>query len=552
MPEQRKTLWEVATLAAFCGFFFFFGLNSFGLVGPDEPRYAQVAREMLERNDWVTPTLYGQAWMEKPVLYYWGAQISYRIFGVSDWVARMPAAVLAVLLVAAVYLFTRRFRPGVEMEAALITASSAAVLGFARGVSTDMPLAAPFSIGMLSWFAWQETKQRRWLAVFYFFLGLAMLAKGPVAPFLAGAIVLAFAAVRRDIKVAFKTLWLPGIGIFLAVAAPWYVAVQLRNPEFFRVFIVEHNLARFSSDVFRHAQPFWFYLPVLLLGLMPWTAAVIAVVAEALRDWRSGVRDSLIEFLLIWAALPVFLFSISQSKLPGYILPAFPPLLLLTGVEMGRRLKEGRGAGLGLQLSHAALLGVVMGALLLVPYAVARPRPVVPNEAKITAVVIGVVMFAAAFVSLRRYGLALLRLITLAPMIVGLAFLLRIQGPVLDAALSTRPLAAALEGLSGGSGRATQDGRAPGQRPGATQTVVAVFQAHRNVEYGLAFYRNQPVRRYERGEIPAEDHVLLVPEGRLAEVTKLAPGRRLSRVGDFPPQWLGYFWVTREIVHRDH
>jgi 4-amino-4-deoxy-L-arabinose transferase-like glycosyltransferase len=318
--------------------------------------------------------------------------------------------------------------------------------------------------------------------------------------------------------------------------------MQLRNPEFFRVFIVEHNLARFSSDVFRHAQPFWFYLPVLLLGLMPWTAAGIAVVAEALRDWWSGVRDSLTEFLLIWAALPVLFFSISQSKLPGYILPAFPPLLLLVGLEVGRRLKEGRGAGLGLQLSHATLLGIVMSALLLVPYAVARPRPIVPNEAKIAAVVIGVVMFGAAFVSLRRYGLALLRLVTLAPMIVGLAFLLRIQGPVLDAALSMRPLAADLERLSGS---AAGEGR-------ATQAPLAVFQAHRNVEYGLAFYRNQPVKRYERGEIPAEDHFLLVPEGRLAEVTKLAPGRRLSRVGDFPPQSLGYFWVTREVAHPGH
>ncbi len=543
MPEDRKTWRELATLAAFCAFLFFFGLSSFGLVGPDEPRYAQVAREMLERNDWVTPTLYGQVWLEKPVLYYWGAQVSYRIFGVSDWAARLPSAVLVTLLVAAVYVFARRFRPGAEMEAALITASSAAVLGFARGVSTDLPLASTFGIGMLSWFAWQETQQRRWLAVCYFFLGLAMLAKGPVAPFLAGAIVLVFAAVRRDFKLGFRSLWLPGIAIFLAVAAPWYVAVQLRNPEFFRVFIVEHNLARFSTDVFRHSQPFWFYLPVLLLGLMPWTAAVIAVVAEALRDWRSGVRDSLTEFLLVWAALPVVFFSIAQSKLPGYVLPAFPPLLLLAGVEMGRRLKEGRRASLGFQLSHAALLGVVTGALLLVPYAVLKPRPVVPNEAKIAALVIGVVMFVAVLVSLRRVGLALLRLVTLAPVIVALAFLLRIEGPVLDAALSTRPVAADLELL--GAGMANEGGR-------ATKAQVAVFQAHRNVEYGLAFYRNQPVKRYERGEVPAGDHLLLVPEGRLAEVSKLVPGRRLLRVGGFAPQSLGYFWVTNENTHRDH
>ncbi len=536
VPKNRKTWRELATLAAFCGFFFFFGLGSFGLVGPDEPRYAQVAREMLERKDWVTPTLYGEVWLEKPALYYWGAQVAFRIFGVSDWAARLPSAVLAAMLVAAVYLFARRFRPGMETEAALITASSAAVLGFARAASTDMPLAAPFAIAMLAWFAWQETQQRRWLAGFYLFLGLAMLAKGPVAPFLAGTIVLAYAAVRREPKLAARTLWLPGIAVFLAVAGPWYAAVQWRNPEFFRVFIVEHNLARYSTDVFRHAQPFWYYLPVLLVGLMPWTAAVIATAAEALRDWRAGVRDSLSEYLLVWAGVPVIFFSASQSKLPGYILPALPPLLLLAGVELGRRMKEGRSAGLGLQLAHAALLGVVTGALLLVPYAVQRPRPPAPLEAQVAAAAIGAAMFAAVLISLRRYGLALLRLATLAPVIVAVAFLLRAQGPALDAALSTRPVAAELERLAGS---AAEDGR-------ATRAPLAVFQAHRNLEYGLAFYRNQPVLRHERGEVPQASHLLIAPAGLRSEIEKRAGGRRVSRVGGFPPQKLEYYWVSEK------
>jgi 4-amino-4-deoxy-L-arabinose transferase-like glycosyltransferase len=400
-----------------------------------------------------------------------------------------------------------------------------------------MPLAAPFAIAMLGWFAWQESKQRRWLGVFYFCLALAMLAKGPVAPFLAGAIVSAFAAVRRDFKAVLGTAWLPGIGIFLAVAAPWYVAVQLRNPEFFRVFIVEHNLARYTSDVFRHTQPFWYYVPVLLLGLMPWSAVVVAVVGESLRNWRGGVRDSLSEFLLVWAAVPVLFFSISQSKLPGYILPAFPPLLLLAGVELGRRLKEGRGAGASLRFTHAALMGVVTGALLLVPYSVLRPRPAVPVEIKVAAVVIGAVMFAAALISLRRYGLVVLRLVTLAPAIVALAFLLRVQAPMLDAALSSRPIAADLERL--GVDAAAEGGR-------ATRAPVVVFQAHRNVEYGLAFYRNQPVKRYERGEIPQADHLLIAPMGLRREIEKLAGGRHTSRVGGFEAQRLEYYWVSEK------
>src|SRR5580698_3828059 len=126
-PRNRT---DLLLLVAFCGFLFFYGLGAFGLVGADEPRYAQVAREMLDRSDWVTPTLQGKPWLEKPALYYWEAMLSFRIAGVSDWAARLPGALDAVLLIAAIYFFLRRFRPGSEFDGALITASCAAMVGF--------------------------------------------------------------------------------------------------------------------------------------------------------------------------------------------------------------------------------------------------------------------------------------------------------------------------------------------------------------------------------------------------------------------------------------
>src|ERR1700731_1293470 len=136
-------------ISVFCAFFFFYGLGPFGLIGADEPRYAQVAREMLERRDWITPTLGGKPWLEKPPLYYWQAMLAYTIFGVSDWAARVPAAVDATVIVLAAYLFLRRSCPGFALDGALITASCAGVIGYARAASMDMTLASAFTLAML-------------------------------------------------------------------------------------------------------------------------------------------------------------------------------------------------------------------------------------------------------------------------------------------------------------------------------------------------------------------------------------------------------------------
>src|SRR6266700_4605746 len=133
---STRTRTDVLLIAGFCAFLFFYGIGQFGLIGADEPRYAQVAREMLERHDWVTPVLGGHAWLEKPPLYYWQAMLAYSIFGVSDWAARLPSAVDATLMVAAIYLFLKRVRPGFELDGSLMAASAAGVIAFARAAST--------------------------------------------------------------------------------------------------------------------------------------------------------------------------------------------------------------------------------------------------------------------------------------------------------------------------------------------------------------------------------------------------------------------------------
>lgn len=534
MDDRKPALLEMLTVAGFCAFLFFLGLGSFGLVGPDEPRYAQVAREMLARHEFTTPILYGQPWLEKPVLYYWRAMFAFRMFGVHDWVARLPSATFATAMVAIIYFHMRRFRAGAQLNAALITASAAVVLGFARGASPDIQLAAPFAIGMLGWIAWHDTGKKFWLVDFYFFMAIGTLAKGPVAPVLAGMVVVVFAAVRRDWRLVLRTLWFPGVALYCILVLPWYVSVYLANPDFFRVFIVEHNLARYTSNMFHHPQPFWYYLPVLLLGLAPWTVLAGAAFVDALRRWRGRLsnpqetENNFPVFLTVWAVVPIVFFSLSGSKLPGYILPAMPAWTLLTADYLHRRSAAADGS-LALVVLHCAWVAVIVLAGLLFPAYLLRSAGESPasTQAWLMAGGFALLTFFAMLATLRRKGLAMARFVTLAPVIFLLAFLLRVAAPAMDMKYSTRPLAADI---------ATRESR---------PAELAVFGAPRDVEYGLAFYRNHVVRRYERGEIPAGDHLVIAPEGSRTKLERLVPGRRVSQVGGFPARRLEYFWVSR-------
>src|SRR5437588_225721 len=273
--NSRALAFQLVIVLGVCAFLFFFGLGAFGLVGADEPRYAQIAREMFTRHDWVVPTLNGSPWMEKPVLLYWKVMNSYRILGVVDWAARVPSAFHATGLVLAVFFFMRRFRRGSELDAALITASCFAVIGFGRGASTDMLLSAPLCMAMLAWWSWHQTGRKLWLAAFYALLAVGVLAKGPVAAALAVLIVGAYSICRRDGKIFLRSLWWPGFLLFFAIALPWYVALQVKVPQFFRFFFYEQNLQRFGTNRYQHSQPFWYYIPVFLLSVFPWVVFTV-------------------------------------------------------------------------------------------------------------------------------------------------------------------------------------------------------------------------------------------------------------------------------------
>ena len=534
----NRTRTDALLLAGFCAFLFFYGLGQFGLIGADEPRYAQVAREMLERHDWITPTLGGQSWLEKPPLYYWQAMMAYRMFGVSDWAARLPSAIDATLLVLAVYFFLRRFRRGSEVDGALIAASCAGIAGYARAASMDMALTAAFTMGMLGWWAWRETGRRAYLAAFYGWMAIGTLAKGPVAPFLAGLVILVYAGVVRDLRVTLKTVWLPGILLFCAVALPWYFAVQSRNPEFFREFIVEHNLGRFSKNLYHHTEPFWYYLPVTALALAPWTVFTTAAFVRLLRGWwakRKSILSSESEpelqfsiYLCCWLIVPVLFFSISQSKLPGYILPAIPAAALLLADYLRKRLEQGGGgpAATWVAILHALCAAAPLIPALLIAYLVTQHR--LPSGRPML-IALGIAFALCAGIALtlvRTNGLRMLRFVTLIPVVLTVGAVLKLGSGALDATLSARPLAQEVAAME------------------AHPLPLAVYHVRRELEYGLTFYRNRLTLNYDWGSVPQEEHLVIAPENSQVEIAKLAAGRRVSYLGHYAPQHVDYFWVA--------
>jgi 4-amino-4-deoxy-L-arabinose transferase-like glycosyltransferase len=530
-----RTRTDILLIAGFCAFLFFYGLGQFGLIGADEPRYAQVAREMLERSDWITPVLGGQAWLEKPPLYYWQAMLAYAVFGVSDAAARVPAAIDATLLAIAVYLFFRRFRRGVEVDAALITASCAGMIGYARAASMDIALAAAFSIGMLAWWAWRETEKRTYLALFYISMALGMLAKGPVAPFLAAAVIVPFALAVREYRLVLKTLWLPGVLLFCAIALPWYVAVQMRNPQFFREFILEHNLARFSSDLYHHRQPFWYYLPVTALAFLPWTVFVIAAMVRPLRIWwaeRKTVSpepDLELQFSLFaccWLIVPVLFFSISQSKLPGYILPSIPAGAVLLALYLRQQFADEENVSKALAVLHALLAAAPIVPSLLIAYIVAERRLPAGRPMLIALAIAFVLCAAIALTLVSQLRLRMLRFVTLIPVVLSVAAVLKLGATVIDQKLSVRPLAMEISSVE------------------THPLPLAVYGVPREMEYGLAFYRNQPIARYERGSVPPEEHLLVAPARWKVDVANRTTGRRVTFLGHYAPQDVDYYWVA--------
>jgi 4-amino-4-deoxy-L-arabinose transferase-like glycosyltransferase len=348
-----------------------FRLGAVPLLGPDEPRYSRVAVEMHRSRDFVTPTLQGRPWMEKPALYYWMAAGAFDALGENETAARLPAVLAALLMVGATAVAgARLYGGGAGLWAATILGTSLLPFAYARAASMDLLVAATVTAcaGLLG-LRLLGIAGPLAVAAAGACAGLATLAKGPLGLLLPGLVAAGFIAATREWKLLRRLLSPAALLLFVAVAAPWYVLVyRAQGQAFLDVFFLDHNLRRFTSTIHNHPGPPWYYLPILLAGLFPWSGLLIPAAVEA------RPRDRRDLFVLCWLLLPLLFFSAAGSKLPGYILPCLPPLAILMGRAAVRLQQEATPEG-ALRRRAVALVTLVLAAVIAsLPLVLARQK----------------------------------------------------------------------------------------------------------------------------------------------------------------------------------
>ncbi len=361
--------------------FYLWGLGSLPLIGPDEPRYAQVAREMLERRDLITPTLGGIPWFEKPPLLYWMMMLSYRLLGVTEYAARLGPALCGLLTAFFVYwaalaievpfstdkqMDAENVEPGaVARWSALVWLSSLGAMGFSRAASFDivltMTVTGAFAFFLNSFLRANGDEsstskeasrgaKSALLMGFYFFTGLSILAKGLIGFVIVfGVVALYYLARLERPRSHLITSLIWGVPLSVVVAGVWFFPMIAKHGwTFIDQFIIQHHFARFISNKYHHPGPIYFYLPVVVGFALPWIVGLGAAMFSV-RRWlwrgRSPV-DCLRVFALVWLILPIVFFSFSGSKLIAYILPVLPAIALLVGERIGCALRVGRGQAL--------------------------------------------------------------------------------------------------------------------------------------------------------------------------------------------------------------
>jgi len=337
-------------------------LNYRHLIPSDEGRYAEIAREMLVTGDWVTPRYNGYKYFEKPPLQIWATATAFNIFGVGDWQARLWTALTGFLTIVFIgFTGARIYSSRAGWLAAVALASSPMWVIGGHINSLDMGLSAFLVAALCSLLLAQtssnKTYSRNWMWACWAFMALATLSKGVIGVAIPGMVFTVYSITAWDWKIWKRLHIISGSILFLAITAPWFVLIAQRNPEFLEFFFIHEHLQRFTQTAHSRTGPIYFFLPLLLLGFLPWIAQVPGAIAQT---WRERNREFSSGWLLTcWFVVILGFFSISQSKLPGYIIPLFPALALIVGSQLDRNLGCSNSLSLPWQLQTGffAILG---------------------------------------------------------------------------------------------------------------------------------------------------------------------------------------------------
>ena len=336
---SRRT-WTLLAIAIAIAWFA--SLDVRKLQHPDEGRYAEIAREMVVTGDWVTPRLNGIKYFEKPPLQYWLTGAAFRAFEVDEWTARLPGALAGFLTILIVgYVGSTIASKTAGAYAALAFAGCVWPFGMAHLVSLDALLTFWLTAALGAFLLAQHwradaARSRRWMLVAWAATAAGVMTKGLIALVIPFATLAIHTLVTRDRTPWTRIEFMRGLALFLLLAAPWFVVVSVRNPEFARFFFIHEHFERFLTTEHRRTGAWWYFLPLLAMGLLPWTGVFLWGLR---RSWTEPVAAGSFawpRFCLIWCAFVLVFFSISGSKLPSYILPIFPAAALVLGVQLER------------------------------------------------------------------------------------------------------------------------------------------------------------------------------------------------------------------------
>jgi 4-amino-4-deoxy-L-arabinose transferase-like glycosyltransferase len=389
-----------------------FGISGYPLLEPDEGRNAEIAREMAASNDYVIPRLNGLPYPDKPVLYFSVGAVVMEVLGPTELAARLPSLLFTLATLVLVWWFGRRILgPVGGVVAAAATGAAPLTLAFARTVIFDGALTFFVTLSIVAFYAAAERSRDEraawWTSLGWAGLALAVLTKGPIGLALPLMVIVPYLGWRRRLR----ALWDPvAVALFVAILLPWLFAMSREAPDFLEYALVTETLKRLTTDELNRTGPFWYFLPIIVAGSMPWSV----VLATGWKRGRpgsktSGATDRRVVLLLLWIVIPLVFFSLSQSKRPQYVLPLIPAIGLLVGLLWNDKTARGaRGGGVGLAVCGVVILlaPAIVGALLEVESAVAQAIPGTARALGAVCVLAG----AAAFLLAHRREVALFAL----------------------------------------------------------------------------------------------------------------------------------------------